>query len=34
MRQTVLFTGPCGVGKTTIGRLTAEKLDMPFYDLD
>lgn len=34
MRQSVLFTGPCGVGKTTIGRLTAEKLDMPFYDLD
>lgn len=34
MRQSVLFTGPCGVDKTTVGRLAAEKLDMPFYDLD
>ena len=34
MRQAVLFTDPCGVGETTVGRLAAEKLDMPFYDLD
>ncbi len=34
MQQTIILTGPVGVGKTTVGRLTAELLNMPFVDLD
>lgn len=34
MQQTVILTGPVGVGKTTVGRLAAELLKKPFIDLD
>lgn len=30
----VFLVGPMGVGKSTIGRLLASQLDMPFYDSD
>ena len=30
----VLLTGFMGSGKTTVGRRLAERLDLPFYDLD
>lgn len=34
MQQTIILTGPVGVGKTTVGRLAAKILNMPFVDLD
>lgn len=34
MQQTIILTGPVGVGKTTVGRLAAELLNIPFVDLD
>lgn len=30
----VILMGPIGVGKTTVGRFLAEKLDLPFCSLD
>jgi shikimate kinase len=30
----LFFVGPMGAGKSTIGRRTAELLDLPFFDLD
>ena len=32
--RNVVITGFMGTGKTTIGRLLAEFLERPFYDLD
>ncbi|MGB8705503.1 MAG: shikimate kinase, partial [Gillisia sp.] len=29
-----ILYGIAGVGKTTIGKLLAEKLELPFYDAD
>ncbi len=34
MRTNIFLIGFMGVGKTTIGRLLAEKANMEFYDLD
>jgi shikimate kinase len=31
---TLIFIGPMGAGKTTVGRHVAELLGMPFHDLD
>ena len=28
------FSGPPGTGKSTIGKIIANKLNIPFYDLD
>lgn len=33
MRQTIILSGPVGVGKTTVGRLAAKILNVPFVDL-
>jgi len=30
----IIFTGPKGAGKTTLGRKTANYLGLPFYDMD
>jgi len=30
----IIFTGPKGAGKTTLGRKTANYLNLPFYDMD
>ncbi len=30
----ISFSGPSGTGKSIIGKLVAEDLNMPFYDLD
>jgi len=30
----VFLIGPMGVGKTTVGRLVAEELSLPFFDID
>lgn len=30
----LFFIGPMGAGKSTVGRRTAELLDLPFFDLD
>ena len=32
--QPIVITGFMGCGKTTIGRLLAERLGVAFYDLD
>jgi shikimate kinase len=34
MSPTIIFIGPLGAGKTTVGRLLAEKLDLPFCSVD
>ena len=34
MQRPVFFTGMPGSGKTTIGKLFAKNLSLPFYDLD
>jgi len=34
LQRTIILSGPVGVGKTTVGRLAATLLDMPFTDLD
>lgn len=34
MKSTIVLIGPLGVGKTTVGHLLAEKLDMPFCSVD
>jgi hypothetical protein len=33
-RQTIRLVGPCGAGKSTIGALLAERLEVAFIDLD
>jgi shikimate kinase len=33
-RQNIFLVGPMGVGKTTIGRLLADRLGRDFYDTD
>lgn len=30
----IIFTGPKGTGKTTLGKKTASYLGLPFYDMD
>lgn len=30
----IIFTGPKGAGKTTLGRKTSNYLNLPFYDMD
>ena len=32
--EPIILIGPIGAGKTTIGKLLAEKLSIPFYSLD
>lgn len=32
--NSVVLVGQMGVGKTTVGRLVADRMDMPFYDCD
>ncbi|CAG0936267.1 shikimate kinase [Thermoflexales bacterium] len=34
MNQTIILIGPLGAGKTTVGHLLAEKLDLPFCSVD
>ena len=34
MEQPIIFIGPIGAGKTTIGKMIAQKLSIPFYSLD
>lgn len=34
LQQHVIFIGPMGAGKSTIGRLLSDQLDAPFIDLD
>jgi shikimate kinase len=34
MNPTIILIGPLAAGKTTVGRLLAEKLDLPFCSLD
>jgi carbohydrate kinase (thermoresistant glucokinase family) len=32
--RTILVMGVCGCGKSTVGRLLASRLDLPFFDAD
>lgn len=34
MYSTIIFIGPLGAGKTTVGKLLAKKLDLPFFSVD
>lgn len=34
MKSTIIFIGPLAAGKTTVGHLLAEKLDLPFCSVD
>jgi shikimate kinase len=34
MNSTIILIGPLGAGKTTVGRLLAEKLNLPFCSVD
>jgi hypothetical protein len=34
MTSTIILIGPLGAGKTTVGNLLAEKLDLPFCSID
>ena len=34
MNSTIILIGPLGTGKTTVGHLLAEKLDLPFCSVD
>ena len=34
MSATIILIGPLGAGKTTVGHLLAEKLDLPFCSVD
>jgi len=34
MNSPIIFIGPLGAGKTTVGHLLAEKLDLPFCSVD
>lgn len=34
MSKNILFIGPASVGKTTIGRLLADRIQWPFIDID
>lgn len=34
MKKTIFLCGFMGCGKTTVGKLLADKLEVPFYDLD
>ena len=34
MPRGIIIFGPPGAGKTTLGRLTAKRLDFPYFDID
>jgi shikimate kinase len=34
LKKSIILIGPIGAGKTTIGRMVAEKLSLPSYSLD
>ena len=34
LQQSIVLTGPMGSGKSTVGRRLADRLSLPFYDLD
>ena len=34
MKNTIIFLGMAGVGKTSIGRMVSKKSCLPFYDTD
>lgn len=34
MSRGIIIFGPAGSGKTTLGRMTAEKLGFPYFDID
>lgn len=34
IKRNIVLVGVAGVGKTTLGRLAAEKLGLPFLDVD
>lgn len=34
MAESIILVGPMGAGKTTIGKLLAHELDLPFKDID
>ena len=34
MGKSIVLVGPMGAGKTTIGKLLAQELDLPFKDID
>ena len=34
MARGIIIFGPTGAGKTTLGKLVAQKLDYPYYDID
>ncbi len=34
MNRTIILIGPLGAGKTTVGQLLAEKLDLPYCSID
>lgn len=34
MARGIIIFGPAGSGKTTLGKLVAENLDFPYFDID